>query len=482
MDRYCVSTEADAGGDHKVHTTGCKYMPEAPDCLVLGDFESRAPALSAAQTHYPNSSGCVYCTLDDRFYRAALDSLKSFRHMAFTVRFLSSRGLRVRKTLREMWDELEEWMAGDRSRCMDLLQYVDGLRMWGRQYVFLFEVEAGYLEQLSRPDFVETFENGAYEEPRYVWDVPEPLLVHVERDEDRLIFKLVEMRTFDLLVDGVSRQFEERAMNFLVVDLEDGYAELRLQELPVGARRNVRAEHDLLLAEIKKHLALEKLRLIQLEPVMRTMIRRPVYRITYSKLTESEADGSPDKPGLLAIVNSRFKKPRPVEVNARLECDQEVLGKRPLYFRLNGRNDYIEFDGIADPARVKQVLDKIVSISREPPPAPDEGPLLQRGLVGRTLQGLEGKPIPQAVALATGAIAAAMIWIVVEGSGNYLVEKRVERALDPVPLVAITVAFEIAWNWLYYGSRRIRASFRALFQLPWRDIWGEIMGARSRAA
>jgi hypothetical protein len=159
-----------------------------------------------------------------------------------------------------MWDRIEEWMRGTRSRCMDLLQYVDDLKMWGRQYVFLFEVEAEYLERLSAPDFVQTVENGVYEQPIYVWNVPEPLLVHVRREQDRLIFKLVEMRTFDLFVDGASRRFEERAMNFLVVDLRDRHAELRLQELPVGAHRNVRQEHDLLLAELARHLDLEQFR------------------------------------------------------------------------------------------------------------------------------------------------------------------------------------------------------------------------------
>jgi hypothetical protein len=479
MDRYCVAVSADQTGAHTVHTSGCPHMPA--ECDALGEFESRTPALSKAKERYANPIGCVYCTLDDRFYRAALDGLKSFRHMAFTVEFVRSRGLRVRKTLRDMWDLVEEWMAGTRAHCMDLLEYVDDLKLWGRQYVFLFEVEDDYVETLDRADFIRSLGNGGYEQPIYVWDVPEPRLVHVRREQRLLIFKLVEMRTFDLLVDDTREPFEERATNFFVVDLDDRHAELRLQELPVGAHRNVKAERDLLLAEIGKHVDLGQFRPVELEPVMTTLIRRPIYPITSTRFRATKADGSTRPPGLLAVVNSLFKSPVPSEVNARFECDQHVLGRKPLYFRLNGRNDYVEFDGIADPARVKEVLDKLVTISREPVP-PDDGGLLQRGLVGRAIDGLEGQPIHQAIVLSAGAIAAALIWIVVEASGNYLFEKTVENALGPVPLVVITVAFEIAWTWLYYGSRRIRASFRALFQLPWRDIWGEIMAARRRAA
>lgn len=478
-----------------MHTAGCKYMPDPENCLYLGRFKSRAAALSKAQEHYPRSSGCVYCTLSGRFCQAALDGLKSFRNRELTARFLRKHDLPVRRLLRQMWDDVEAWMNGIRSRCVDLLEYVDDLKMWGRQYVFLFEIEDECVEQLSPPDYVQNLEGGKYEQPIYIWNATEPLLVQVKRELDRVIFKLVGLRKFDLVVEGVRTPFEERSTNFFIVDLADRCAELRIQELPIGARRNLRQERDLLLKEIRRCLDTDKLHPIRLEPVMTTMIRRPICPVTSARFKATEGDGSPGTPPLIAIRNYLFRRPIPSEVNAHWDCSQDVLGKRPLHFRLNGGSDYVAFDGIADPARVSDVLKKIVAISRgraarplppgeKPrlvggPPFEPEKPLPRRGFVGRPLAELEGKPVAQAVLLSAGAVAAAIIWIGIEQSGNYLFETAVEKALH-VPMVAITVFAEIVWISWYYGLSRIAASFRALFRLGWRDIAREIAAARRR--
>jgi hypothetical protein len=61
MSRYYVNMNAQANGDHEVHTTGCSHMPETENRIYLGDFSSCSPAVKEAKRHYAQSNGCYYC-------------------------------------------------------------------------------------------------------------------------------------------------------------------------------------------------------------------------------------------------------------------------------------------------------------------------------------------------------------------------------------------------------------------------------------
>ena len=62
MARYYVNKNAQANGDHEVHTTGCPYLPNPENRIYLGDFSSCAPAVREAKKHYPQSNGCYWCS------------------------------------------------------------------------------------------------------------------------------------------------------------------------------------------------------------------------------------------------------------------------------------------------------------------------------------------------------------------------------------------------------------------------------------
>lgn len=64
MARYIVNKNAQANGDHEVHTPGCSYMPDTGNQLFLGNFDSCAPAVAKAKETYPQSNGCFYCSKD----------------------------------------------------------------------------------------------------------------------------------------------------------------------------------------------------------------------------------------------------------------------------------------------------------------------------------------------------------------------------------------------------------------------------------
>lgn len=64
MSRYCVNKNAQANGDHEVHTTGCSFMPAEKNRINLGNFPTCRSAVTEAKKHYPQSNGCYYCSND----------------------------------------------------------------------------------------------------------------------------------------------------------------------------------------------------------------------------------------------------------------------------------------------------------------------------------------------------------------------------------------------------------------------------------
>lgn len=61
MALYYVNRNAQANGDHEVHTTGCPYMPAPHNRKELGDYTSCHAAVREARKHYEQVNGCYYC-------------------------------------------------------------------------------------------------------------------------------------------------------------------------------------------------------------------------------------------------------------------------------------------------------------------------------------------------------------------------------------------------------------------------------------
>ncbi len=64
MSRYYVNKNAQANGDHEVHTAvGCPTPANEENRRYLGDFDSCHGAVREAKKHYPQSNGCKNCSL-----------------------------------------------------------------------------------------------------------------------------------------------------------------------------------------------------------------------------------------------------------------------------------------------------------------------------------------------------------------------------------------------------------------------------------
>lgn len=422
---------------------------------------------------------------DERWQQVALEGLKSFGHTEFTVRFLKEQGLPIKPRLKKMWADVEEWLSqGDASRCRALLEYVADLMMWGKQRVFLYDIRGNreaLMEQLSSQAEVRELVGTAYDNPIYRLDDRGLFLGEAEHTKDPdtgaplLVLKFIQTREFDVEVDRILTSHEERSINFFIVNLREGFAQLRVQQLPTRAHRNLNEERQLLEAAIGRHLKLKRFSdtfsPIQLEPIMAKIRRAPIYTVISADFVAGKGIKK-EANFLFAILAIMFKNPVPVKIAAYWECDQDVLGKRRLYFTLHGGNDHIAFGGITDPRRINDILQNTVNISRGilPTDFKDDVSVWVKGSVDEKYKSLEGQPQAQGVILSGGIIAAFVIWIVIEGVGNYLLDTTVKELLHGVPLIVVTMLINLAVIWRYYGWRRVKRSFKALGKMSWSKI------------
>lgn len=62
MAKYYVNKNAQPNGDHEVHTTGCSYLPNPENRIVLGDHTNCTSAVTKAKEYYNQVNGCYYCS------------------------------------------------------------------------------------------------------------------------------------------------------------------------------------------------------------------------------------------------------------------------------------------------------------------------------------------------------------------------------------------------------------------------------------
>jgi hypothetical protein len=268
------------------------------------------------------------------------------------------------------------------------------------------------------------------------------------------------------------------------VNLLSSHAELRVQDLPTGAERDIIEESQGYTTEIGKYLDLSKLSPIDLVPVMDVMLRAPIYAITSSRLKFAPSHAVADAPEIVEFVNRLLKRSDPAELSAYWECEQRVLGRRRLHFSLNGASKTVDFGGLADPARMGEIIEKLVDISRKPPKdvfqppgVPPDGGVFQKGIVDRALKKLVNEPNAQAVVLSAGAIAAAILWVVCKWLFEYARDYAFEWMVG-FPVSVFTLLVQVVWIIFYYGWRRVLRGFRVLVSLPKPQVWKALNEAR----
>jgi hypothetical protein len=59
---YYVNDNAQANGDHEVHTEQCQFLPSSNNRRYLGYFDRCQEAVKKARETYPQSNGCYFCS------------------------------------------------------------------------------------------------------------------------------------------------------------------------------------------------------------------------------------------------------------------------------------------------------------------------------------------------------------------------------------------------------------------------------------
>ena len=141
----------------------------------------------------------------------------------------------------------------------DLSDYIDELKMYGKQHVFLYELKGDhkdYLSELRDPRYIreqlrqfdleDSLNNG-----KPIWEAPEPKLAEVRHSfkegEGLVLFKWVETRGYlyrwkdDRGIPHFTPK-NERSVSFFIVNLENGAAEIRIQTMQPFSDRELRDE------------------------------------------------------------------------------------------------------------------------------------------------------------------------------------------------------------------------------------------------
>jgi len=62
MSFYYVNDNAQANGDHEVHTDTCTFLPDPANRTYLGYFATCQEAVIEAKKKHRQSNGCYFCS------------------------------------------------------------------------------------------------------------------------------------------------------------------------------------------------------------------------------------------------------------------------------------------------------------------------------------------------------------------------------------------------------------------------------------
>jgi hypothetical protein len=295
--------------------------------------------------------------------REALDILKHYNNVPFVDAFKKKYGGMPRE--------------GVELRCEALLHYIDQLKMWGKQHVFLFSLRRGeehYRHDLADPGYIQgklrqLDLEGRYEADICKWEAEEPYLVDVRYEKNRdnrvqwLVYKWVETRRFKVWEGDTLVDKEERSVNFFIVDLLDGTAELRLQSLKARPGKKLHEEYDLYIAQLKRLLDIRLFSIFSLVPIMKRFLYKYILPITNWSIKSITGNlrGSVVNPTLMEKLKLPFINFFPQEMTLFWECRQFAHNKGRLYFSMNGYNNAVTFNSITDKSKVDFILSNLRS-------------------------------------------------------------------------------------------------------------------------
>jgi hypothetical protein len=372
----------------------------------------------------------------------------------------------------------------------DLVDYVDNLKMYGKQHVFPHELKEGhedYLEELRDPrNVAKRLPQSDSEEPtrdpdvlwyKLVWKAPKPELAEVRHSfaggQGELSLKWVATRDFAVPVKvqvpggpPVPRFVlqQERSVNFFIVNLGDGTAEIRIQTLQPFPARDLKAELGTYRAEADSIVRLDCFTPVPVAPTIVTCLRKPILPITTWEVAYPDGRklGGLYDPSFLFKFGLPFKNAHGRELTVYWECKQEVTGARRLFFSLDGDDNRVLFNAVTDRSRVDFILGEVRKLSRRIPPDGEETRRagIRGGLLGymrRAAETSEHERIlkPAVVPILVSSFGSLVVEAVVSYGKQTLCEELWNAILPAVPFKAVQFAVLAAAALVFFGSNTV---------------------------
>jgi len=428
--------------------------------------------------------------------KEAIDELNHYRKDPFTDDFMKEHGLRRLPTKKAAHARLRNRITRSKKppNFEQLVEYVDELKLWGKQCVSLYTLkyaEKEYLKQLVNPDYIKERLSKFSLEDRYNdnicrWKSDRPFLSEVRHNFDhenkrgKLSFKWISTRLFQAFVGPTLVTFDERSVNFFIIDLADGSAELRIQSLPPKSLTTIGAELQTYTQEIERLLDFNRFSPISLQPVMREFLLKKVLPITHWSVRTQQGNliGAKVSPSFAQrALTLRFRNVTPHEVMVYWKCDQIVGKGDRLYFQLEADDNVTVFNAITDKLRVNYLVsslleaarphskDKKIDVRELIDPPPTRRGILQGGIrdwIWDRVTGTPGEKIKKATAEAAILPALALNKLIFDSLRSWLIDTTVER-ITHVPFIVFEILVYAILLFVFYGGDR---SKRLFFKIP----------------
>lgn len=378
----------------------------------------------------------------------------------------------------------------------DLVEYVDELKLWGKQCVSLYTLryaEKEYLKQLLDPDYIKERLSKFNLEDRYDnnicrWKSDTPFLSEVRHNFDyenkrgKLSFKWIQTRLFEAFVGPILVTFDERSVNFFIIDIEDGSAQLRIQSLPPKSLTTIGRELQTYTQEIERLLDFHRFSPISLQPVMReSLFKKPLPIARWSvKTRRGNLIGAKVSPSFMQRrLTLPFQRIRPRDVHVYWECQQQVGNKsgNRLFFALKAKDNVIEFNAITDKLKVNYLVynllkfarlhskdkevKKVIDIDKIIDGSQKRRGILQDGfrdLIKRRVEGTLGERIKKATAEAAILPALALNRLISDAIMSWL-KDTISEKITNIPFIVFELLVYAILLFVFYGSDRVERFF-----------------------
>ena len=426
--------------------------------------------------------------------KEAIGELEHYKTDPFTINFMNKYSLPVLPSRKVMHGLIKQNIAKSRKPpyFKDLVEYVDELKLWGKQNISLYTLkyaEKSYLKQLVNPEYIKERLRKLKLEDRYnndvcQWESDTPFLSKVSHNFDSqnyrgwLSFKWIQTRRFNQLVGIMLRQFEERAVNFFIINLEDGSAQLRIQSLPPMPQKKLNQEIQTYKQEIEKLLDFDRFSPASYQPVMREFLFKEVLPISHWQVRTPGGNliGARVPPNFIQRrLTLRLQGVTPLEIRAYWECDQ-IVGNRykdGLFFTLDAEDNVVLFNAITDKSRVDYIISNFLTLvklhSKHKKTSAREivGPqepiksILKGGILDRIRRYFADKPqekTQKKAAEASGLSSLVLSVVFIEIIKSWLLETAVEK-FTHIPFIFFEILVCAVLVLIFYGGDRIKKYF-----------------------